>query len=725
MPDLTPRDWKALVRARLASLPLDPARAADVVDELAQHVAEHHAELTASGMDDAAAIEMALRPLAEGDRVALEIARADRPRRVAPEPPPAERGGLILDVVRDVRYAFRVLARTPGFAAVAIVTLALGIGANTTIFSVLNAVLLRPLPFADPGRLVTIGERQPDGEAGNVGYLTFVDWRDRSHDFEEMALIRSFTPTLQLDGQPERVAAMRVSANYFHMLGVRPALGRDFHADEDNPANWHVVVLSDAFWRRRFSADPRVIGRVVSMGDQPFTIVGVLPASFEPLVSEHFYERADLYAPIGYDASLPYACRDCEHLKAIGRLKAGVALETARADIDAVQAALRTQYPTSYSQSTMTLVPLADELNGDIRPVLLVLMGAVALVLVIACANVANLLLARTSERARDLALRTALGAGRWRLVRQLLVESGVIAVSGGALGLLIAAWGVPLLTRLSPVVIPRLDDAHTDGRVLAFSLVLSLGTALAFGLMPALRASRVDLRTTLHAGSSRGATGATSLARRALVAADVALAVVLLAGAGLMIRSVVGLLRVDPGFDPSHALTMQVSLVGKRYAENAATVRTVDRMMAKPQSTARRARGGGREPDSARRQLGSLQRPHRRPNGAQPHGRSVGRALRGDDRLLRRDADSARARTALHRRRPRRVGAGHDRRRAHGPDAVARRRPDRPARQDRRSRRPVDHDRRRRRRRAAQGAGGAAGAADVRRPGSDGGFLL
>ena len=581
MPDAASRDWKALVRSRLPSLPVDPARASDIVDELAQHVAEHHAELTASGMDDAAALEAALGPLAEGDRVALEIARADWPRPVAPVPPPSERSGLARDCARDVRYALRLLARAPGFAAMAILTLALGIGANTTIFSALNAVLLRPLPFADPDRLVMVGERQPDGSAGNVGYMTFVDWRDRSRGFDGMALIRLFTPTLVLDGLPERVAGMRVSANYFRLLGVRPAIGRDFRADEDNPAGWHVVMLTDAFWRRRFSADPRVIGRVVSMGDQPFTIVGVLPASFEPIVSEHFYQRADLFAPVGYDASLGYACRDCEHLKAIGRVKRGVALETARADIDAVQQALRVQYPTKYTRSTMTLVPLEDELNNGIRPALVVLMGAVALVLLIACANVASLLLARSAERAHDLALRAALGANRARLARQLLVESGVIAAAGGALGLLIAAWGVPLLTRLSPIVIPRLDDARVDGRVVAFSLAVSLATALVFGLVPALRASRVDLQTALQSNGGRTATRAASLARRMLVGADVALAVVLLVGAGLMIRSVLRLLAVDPGFDPDHVLTLQVSFVGEPYAEDAATVRAVDRMIA------------------------------------------------------------------------------------------------------------------------------------------------
>ncbi|MGE5246558.1 MAG: ADOP family duplicated permease [Betaproteobacteria bacterium] len=574
------RDWNALVRRRLTSLPLDPARAADVLAELAQHVADHHAELVAAGVPDGEALTRALAPLQDGDRVAAEIARADRQRSPALPPPPPARDEVFGGLLQDIRYALRLLARTPGFAAAAILTLALGIGANGTIFSVVNAVLLRPLPYADPGRLVMVGERQPDGAAGNVGYTTALDWRSRTHAFDEIALIRRYAFTLRIDGRAERLPGMRVSANYFHTLGVHPALGRDFRAADDDPAHWREVILTDAFWRRRFGADPSIVGRVLMMNDMPFTIVGILPPSFEPLISEHFYEPADMFSLVGYEPSLPYACRDCEHLKAIGRIKAGIARETARADLDAVQSALFAEYPTSYTKSTMTLIPLEDELNGGIRPALLVLMGAVALVLFIACANVASLFLARASERARDFALRTALGANRARLIRQLLVESALLALIGGSLGLFICAWGVPLLTHLSPVAISRLDHAQVDGRVLVFLTSLSLGSMLVFGLLPALRVSRVDLTAVLHEGARRTSTGTDWRARRVLVTVDVALAVVLLAGAGLMIRSVVRLLDVDPGFDPHHVLTMQTAFVGKQYAEDAATVRAVNGMI-------------------------------------------------------------------------------------------------------------------------------------------------
>jgi len=578
-------DWKALVRQRLGALHVDGAREADIVDELAQHVAEHHRELVDAGVDETEAIERALAPLAT--RAAEEIARADRPRPAAPTPPPADRAGYFVDVARDARYAARLLLGSPGFFFVAILTLALGIGANTAIFSVVDAVLLRPLPYAEPDRLALIGERGLDASAGSVGYSTFLDWRDRARAFDEMALIRSWQTTLTVNGEPERIAGLRVSANFFAMLGVRPALGRDFRRDEDTPAGWRVVLLSDGLWRRRFNADPAVVGRVLTMNDQSYTVVGVMPASFEPLISEHFYQRADMWALVGYDRSLPYACRTCQHLRAIGRVARGTSLEAARAEIDSIQRDLRQTFPTEYAPATMTLVPLKDELTNSVRPALAVLMGAVICVLLIACANVANLLLARMARRKRDLALRAALGASRARLVRQLLVESGFLALAGGALGIVGGALAVPLLTRLAPATLSRVTAAHVDGRVLAFSTLLSVATAFVFGLMPAIRASRADVQGSLHGDGRKTAHAPTSLTRRLLVAVDVALAVVLLVGAGLMIKTVGRLLGVNPGFDPDRVLTMQISMVGRAYAANevvaAKTEEILDRLRALP----------------------------------------------------------------------------------------------------------------------------------------------
>jgi putative ABC transport system permease protein len=343
-----------------------------------------------------------------------------------------------------------------------------------------------------------------------------------------------------------------------------------------------VIILSDRLWRRRFGADPGVAGRVVTMNDREYTIIGVMPASFEPLISEHFYQRADMWSLVGYDATLPYACRSCQHLKAIGRLKAGVSMETARADIDAVQAQLRAAHPTHYARGTMTLVPLQEELTGRVKPALAVLMGAVAFVLLIACANVANLLLARMAQRERDLALRTALGASRGRIVRQLLVESALLGLAGGAAGLMLSAWAVPLLATLAPSTMSRLDSAHVDVRVVAFSLAISLVTTLVFGLMPSIRASRIDLQAILHADGRKTSQTPTSPARRLLVAADVALAVVLLAGAGLMIKSVGRLLGVNPGFNPDRVLAMEISFVGASYAQDEQVVAKTDQMLDK-----------------------------------------------------------------------------------------------------------------------------------------------
>jgi putative ABC transport system permease protein len=579
-------DFHALVRARLGPLAVDPARGADIVDEIAQHVAEHCADLTAGGMAESDAIAAALAALDDPRRVAAEIARADRPRPAAIAPPPAA-GAWLADGWRDLQYAARLLLRSPGFAAIALMTLAVGIGANTAIFSVLHAVLLRPLPYSDPDRLVAIGDRSPDGSPGNTGYTTFLDWRERTRAFDDMVLIRSWTPTLLERGEPERINAMRVSAGFFRMLGVTPALGRDFTAADDTPAGWRLLILSDGLWRRRFGTDRSVIGRAITMNDQPFTVIGVMPPSFEPLISERYYRRAEMWALVGYDRSQPSACRSCQHLKVFGRLKPGATIAAAIADVNAVHTQLRAGFPADYPPDPIAVVPLADELTGRVRPVLAMLMGAVAFVLLVACANVANLLLARMASRERDLALRAALGAGRARLIRQLLAESAVLGVGGGALGLGLSVLTVPVLTRLAPATMARLSAASLDASVLGFALALSLLTALLFGMLPAIRASRIDLQGSLHADGRRTAHAPTSLARRVLIAADVALAVVLLIGAGLMIKSVGRLLGVHPGFDADRVLSMQISMAGSAYAANEAVVATttaiVDRLRALP----------------------------------------------------------------------------------------------------------------------------------------------
>ena len=464
--------------------------------------------------------------------------------------------------LHDLRFAARTLRRSPGYAAIALATLALGIGANAAIFSILDAVLLRPLPYAGGERLVMIGDRTSPGGGGtpnNVGFATYVDLRDRTRTFDAVAAVRSWQPTLETGGVAELLPAMRVSANYFSMLGVRPAFGRDFRPEEDRPDQWRVVLLSDGLWRRSFGADPSVVGRILRMDDRSYRVIGVLPPDFEPLISARYYKPAQMWAPIGYDLSLRQACHGCQHLKAVGRLAPGVTLAQARADLDAVRRQLALEHPQDFPQGSMDAVPLARELTSGLRTPLVVLVGAVGFVLLIACANVANLTLARSLRRGPELALRSALGASRGRLVRQLFAESLVLCVAGGALGFLLSGALQWALLRLAPVSLPRADQIATDGRVLGFAALASLAAALLSGLAPAFRASATRLTAALASGS-RGSAAGVSRARRVLAVAELALAVVLVAGAILMVRSMARLLDTPFGFSTDRVLTLGLS---------------------------------------------------------------------------------------------------------------------------------------------------------------------
>ena len=489
-------------------------------------------------------------------------------------------------IKRDTRIALRMLRRAPGFTFAAVATLALGIGANAAIFTVADAVLLRPLPYKDGDRLVMLGDRNAAGMPGNIGFETWLDYRAMSKTIESTSIIRTWTPTLVVDGQAERISAMRVSASFFSMLGVTPALGRDFEPADDTSQAWRVVMLSDGLWRRRFGADPNVIGRSLRMNDSDYRIVGVLPPTFEPLLSARFYEPAEMYAVLGYEAGGPSSCRGCQHLKTVARLRPNVAPAAAEAELNVLRANLAEKHRGEYrSGVTVAVAPVRDMLAGPVRTPLLILLGAVGCVLLIACANVGSLMIARLSNRDREMAVRSSLGAGAARLTTQLLIESLVLAAAGGAAGLGLAAALLSGIATFAPESLPRVDVMAIDARVLLFTLGLSVITAVTFGLLPALRASRADLRGAMQA-DSRTSTGRQG-ARHVLIAADLALALILLAGAGLMLRSVSSLVRTDPGFDPSNIVTLQFSLVGRAYAEDEPVrqfqTRVIDQVQALP----------------------------------------------------------------------------------------------------------------------------------------------
>ncbi len=491
-----------------------------------------------------------------------------------------QHGLPFLETLRqDVVYGCRILRRSPGFTAAALLTLTLGIGANTAIFTVVDAVLLRPLPFADPDRLVVAGDRNADGSLSGVGLGTIADWRERSRSFDQLAMVRLWMPTLVTDAEAEQLPAARVSWNYFAALGVRPALGRDFTVIDDREDGWHVVLLSDRLWRRRFSADPGMVGRTITLNDQPFRVVGVMPSSFESLDSQRYFNAAaEVWAPMGNDQA---NCRvRCRPIVGVGRLRAGVHPDAAADELNRIREELRREHPADYAAGSVSVVRMLDAVAGRARPALLVLLAAVAFVLLIACANVASLLLARGVARERELSLRVALGASRVRVCRQLLTESLLLGAGGAASGLLIAIVGIRSLTSIAPVTLPRLEHAVIDARVLAFTAAVALITTILFGVLPAWQGG--NQRSALTAGGRVTAGGAR--ARAVLVVADLALAVTLLTGAGLMIRTVAALARVNSGFNADRILTLHFSLTGRQFSDEASLVAFQKRAIARLQ---------------------------------------------------------------------------------------------------------------------------------------------
>lgn len=480
----------------------------------------------------------------------------------------------------DIRFALRSLAKNAGFTLAAVLSLAIGIGANTSIFSVADALLLRPLPYDSPERLVILWNRSPGLNITQDWFSTaqYFDIKTGHHGFEQVAIAIGGNYNLTGQGDPERVGVIRVSSNLFQMLGARPALGRLLTPDEDSPGRPSTAVLTDGMWARRFGRDRHMIGKSIIINGQTYEVVGILPQSFslsqEVLPLLYGTEQAEIFLPLPLATAAASQVRDHEDYNIIGKLKPGVSLPQAQAEMDTITARLRREFPENYPANgglTFSIVPLLEQVVGNVRRSLWVLLGSVGFVLLIACANVANLMLSRAVARQQEIAVRTALGASRWQVVRQLLTESLLLSLCGGALGIFICLFSVRWIHIWGTKSIPRLQDVGIDGSVLLFTLLLSVSSGILFGLAPALRISHLDLNSTLK-DTSHGSAGTSAVwgrghnLRRLLVVSELALSVVLLIGAGLLIRSFARLQDVSPGFNPRGVLTFDLTMTGRKY---------------------------------------------------------------------------------------------------------------------------------------------------------------
>ncbi|HET9713468.1 MAG TPA: ABC transporter permease, partial [Pyrinomonadaceae bacterium] len=556
-------DWKKEVRKRLSGLNLAPAQEAEIVEELAQHLEDVYERSLKTGANQSEAKRLALLEL-DDDKLRNEIQRSQKPFREQPVPG-SGRSNMLADLLHDLRYAARTQLKNPAFTIIAVIALALGIGANTAIFSVVNTVLLRPLPYKDPERLVMVWE-----DATKAGFprdvptnANFLDWRDQNHVFEGMAAISFDNFNLTGAGEPERLDGRRVSASLFQILGVDPQIGRVFTAAEDQPGSERVVVLSYGLWQRRFGGDPGIVGKALNLNGASYTVVGVMPARF------HFPAIDDqIWVPIAFTPQQA-ADRTTHYLTVLARLKPGVTLSQAQTEMSTIATRLQQQYPQSNTDVGAAVTSLQEDLVSDIMPALLILLGAVAMVLLIACANVANLLLARAAVRQKEIAVRVALGARRQRLIRQFLTESLMLSTMGGIVGLAIAYGGLILLRSFIPENIFQAREISIDFKVLGFTLIVSVATGVIFGLAPAIQAARFNQIETLKEGGRDAATGSSSKRLRSLlVTVEVAISLVLLIGAGLLINSFLHLRQIDPGFRIDNLLAMKFVLSAPKYGE-------------------------------------------------------------------------------------------------------------------------------------------------------------
>jgi predicted permease len=542
----------------------------DLAAELESHLAMHIEDGVRAGLSEAEARRQALVRLG-----GLEQTKAVyRERRGLP---------FLETLTQDIRYGCRVLYKNPGFALVTILTLALGIGANTALFSIVNGVLLNPLPYPNPSELVTVHASKPNFDTGSISYPNFRDWQRDNQTLSALAISRVYSFILTGTGEAESIPSQFVSSDFFPILGVKPVLGRLLAPGEDEIGRSPVILISAGFWARKFGSKADVLGKTLTLDGRAFTIIGVLPAAFDLAVGN--FRACEIYAPIGQWQNTGLKDRAAGlGLHGIARLKPHVTIEQAQADMNNVSDRLAAAFPQENQGIRARLVPFRQSMVGQVQPILLILLAAVGFVLLIACVNVANLLLARSNARSQEFAVRMALGAGRMRIIRQLLTESTLLALAGGASGLLLASWGTRAALKLVPTTLPRAAEIHLSAPVLGFTLFLSLAAGILFGLLPALRISHGELQNTLREGG-RGASGARHRTQSALVIFEMAMALVLLTGAGLMIRSLVALSKVDTGFQPHGVLTVNLaappSLIGANQDAVRAYIREVDRRIA------------------------------------------------------------------------------------------------------------------------------------------------
>ena len=567
-----PRVWRDEIASRLAGLKLAPAREAEIIDELSQHLEDRYRELLGGGVDEAEAWITAIEDLSDPESLIEELRQVESRVGMEPIVPGAggEKENLMTDLGQDVRYGFRMMVKNPGFTAVAVLTLALGIGANTAIFSVLDAVLLRPLPYPEPQQLVKLWSRFTGiglpNDQNAVSAPEFRDFQRLSQSFSGIAAINTGTFNIGVKGSPERAIGASVSPSLFPILGARAALGRTFAENEAQPGRDHEVILSHTFWERAFAGDRNIIGSTLRIDAVPYTVVGVMPAGFD------YPQGTEIWGPLAFSPDdLSPNSRGSHGLEVLARITPGRSFAQARTDMDRVGKTMieenRANYPYEKYGFAVIMNPLLEETVGDVKTSLWVLMAAVGLVLLIACANVANLLLVRASGRRKETAVRVAMGASQGRLARQLLTESSLLGLTGGIAGLILSHWVLRGLVALSAESLPRVVQTGISGPALAFTLIVSLGTGILFGLAPVLHVRREASYDVLKSGRSTPASASNRL-RRVLVLAEVALSLVLLAGAGLLLRSFAEVLKVDPGFRPEGVLTMSVSLPDAKYTQ-------------------------------------------------------------------------------------------------------------------------------------------------------------